>query len=105
MQEEWFSYNGITGNQLQNVVRGLSQTAIPATAGTGLKWIAGTRVKFVAMHDQLVDRGEDINFAGDIVFSGDVAANLTFMPPRFATIAARNVAIPTPLDGMMCVTE
>lgn len=62
-QEERCSYNGIIGNQLQNVVRNLSTTAIPATAGTGLKWIAGTRVKFVAMHDQLVDRGEDINFA------------------------------------------
>lgn len=85
-------------------MRGLSQTAIPATAGTGLKWIAGTRVKFVAMHDQLVDRGEDINFAGDIVFSGDVAANLTFKPPRFASVAARNVAIPTPEDGMLAVT-
>lgn len=57
------------------------------------------------MHDQLVDRGEDIDFVGDIDFSGDVAANLTFMPPRFATIAARNIAIPTPLDGMVCVTE
>jgi len=57
------------------------------------------------MHDQLVDRGEDIDFAGDIDFSGDVAANLTFKPPRFATIAARNAAIPVPQDGMLCVTE
>lgn len=57
------------------------------------------------MHDQLVDRGEDINFAGDITFSGDVAANLTFKPPRFASVAARNAAIPSPEDGMVCVTE
>jgi len=103
-QEEWFSYDGIIGNQLQNVVRWLSTTAIPATAGTGLKWIAGTRVKFVAMHDQLVDRGEDINFAGDIVFAWDVTSNLTFKPPRFASVAARNAAIPTPEDGMLAAT-
>lgn len=57
------------------------------------------------MHDQLVDRGEDINFTGNITFSGDVATNLTFKPPRFASVAARNAAITTPEDGMVCVTE
>lgn len=56
------------------------------------------------MHDQLVDRGEDINFAGDITFAGDVVTNLTFKPPRFVSVAARNAAIPTPEDGMLAVT-
>lgn len=94
-QEERFSYNGIIGNQLQNVVRNLSTTAIPATAGTGLKWIAGTRVKFVIMHDQLIDRGEDIDFTGAITFSKSMKY------PVYATTAARDAAIPSPSNGMV----
>lgn len=38
-----------------NLERNLSTTAIPATPSTGLKWIAGTGVALVAMHDQLLD--------------------------------------------------
>ncbi len=61
-QVEWVSF---TSNTLTNGVyilagltRGLSQTADPSTAGTGLTWLANQQVILVAMHDQLPDRQE-----------------------------------------------
>jgi len=53
------------------LTRGLSKTADPATAGTGLTFIAGTPVKLVAMHDQLPDENIANIFDGDNTFNGD----------------------------------
>jgi len=62
-QVEWIEFSGsptLSGTEYiyPNLVRGLSQTADPATAWTGLTWLAVTEAKLVAMHDQLSDRQE-----------------------------------------------
>lgn len=57
-QEERISFTGVSGSTLTWLTRGLSQTADPATAGTGLRWIAWSVVKLVVMHDQLLDKNE-----------------------------------------------
>lgn len=93
-QEEWISYDGITGNELQNCVRWLSKTATPATAGTGLTWIAGTKVKFVAMHDQLLDKQNDQTMTAKLDF-GTNQGRLAF--PKFTT--TQRDAILTWSDG------
>ena len=46
---------------MTGLTRGLSKTADPATAGTGLTFIAGTPVKLVAMHDQIIDKQSTAN--------------------------------------------
>lgn len=56
---EWIKFTGLTGSTLTGLVRGLSKTAVPATSGTGLTHPAGTVVKIVIMHDQLLDKQED----------------------------------------------
>lgn len=56
---EWVKFTGLTGSTLTGLVRGLSKTAVPATSGTGLTHPAGTVVKIVIMHDQLLDKQED----------------------------------------------
>lgn len=43
---------------ITGLTRDLSQTADPATGGTGLDWAAGTQIILVAMHDQLPDKNE-----------------------------------------------
>ena len=48
----------------------MSQTADPATAGTGLTWIAGTKVKLVQMHDQCWNSAETETISGIKTFSG-----------------------------------
>jgi len=70
-QEERISYTGVTGTTLTGLTRWLSKTADPATAGTGLTFIAGTPVKLVAMHDQLPDENIVNIFDGDNTFNGD----------------------------------
>jgi hypothetical protein len=50
----------------------LSKTADPSTAGTGTAWIAGTTIKLVAMHDQMVDKQEATTF-GDVVTVSDTS--------------------------------
>jgi hypothetical protein len=57
----------------------LSQTADPATAGTGQVWIAGTKIKLVAMHDQMLDKLE----GDDVLISATV----------YASTAARDSAL------------
>lgn len=56
--KEWIKYTGVSGTTLTGLTRGLSQTADPSTAGTGLTWKAGTQVTLVSMHDQLLDKQE-----------------------------------------------
>lgn len=56
--KEWVSFTGVSGTTVTGLTRGLSQTADPATSGTGLTWVAGTQVILVAMHDQLGDKQE-----------------------------------------------
>lgn len=78
-QEEWINFTGVSGSTVTGLTRWLSQTADPATAGTGKTWIAGTKVKLVAMHDQLADKLQGNQFLG----SAQV----------YATTAARDTAL------------
>lgn len=48
----------------------MSKTADPATSGTGLTWIAGTKVKLVQMHDQNRNEAETETISGIKTFSG-----------------------------------
>lgn len=69
-QEEWIAFTGVSGTTITGLTRGLSQTADPATAGTGLTWIAGTAVKLVAMHDQIDDKANATTITGAKTFTG-----------------------------------
>lgn len=71
---EWISFTWVTWTTLTWVTRWLSQTADPATSGTWLTWIAGTKISIVAMHDQIMDRQKP-------------------KPLVFATTAARDSAL------------
>lgn len=80
---EWLSFATNTANgdgtyTLGTLVRWLSQTADPATAGTWKTFWAGTECVLVAMHDQLLDRVQWVQAT------------------VFADPAARDVAIPVP---------
>ena len=70
---EWISYSWVSGTTLTGVVRWLSKTADPATAGTGQSWLAWTQIKLVAMHDQLFDKYNWGTIGGNIAFSGNVS--------------------------------
>lgn len=63
-QKEWVSFTGksTSGSEYlyTGLTRGLSQTADPATAGTGGTWLANQQFVLVSMHDQLVDKQEGI---------------------------------------------
>lgn len=79
--EEWISFSGVTWSTITGMVRWLSQTADPATAGTGLSWWAGTQIILVAMHDQLPDKQETTAFtwaitATDLSFTGTTTPGL-----------------------------
>jgi hypothetical protein len=65
-QQEWIEFNWISGLTLINLKRGMSKTADPATAGTGLTWLAGTRIRLVAMHDQILDKANWGNVTGNL---------------------------------------
>jgi len=72
---EWIEFNwsptlSWTEYVYPNLVRGLSQTADPSTAWTGLTWLAVTEAKLVAMHDQLFDKQENQTLTKSISFSG-----------------------------------
>lgn len=71
-QEERVSFDTVTtvGSvyRLNNCVRWLSRSADPATAWTGLTWIAGTVVKIVLMHDQPLDKQNDQTMIGKLDF-------------------------------------
>lgn len=61
---EWISFSGVSGSTITGLVRDLSQTAVPATAGTGLSWVAGTAIVLIAMHDQLIDKQQGTQIQG-----------------------------------------
>lgn len=88
LQEEWVSFSGVapSGSNYvySNLVRGLSQTADPATAGTGLTWLVNQQCVLVAMHDQIMDKQK-----GSLV---KVYANAT----------ARDADLTSPSNGMSC---
>ncbi len=67
LQEEWVAFTGVAASGsnfvYSGLTRGLSQTADPITAGTGLTWIAGNSGALVAMHDQLWDKQQGWPFA------------------------------------------
>ncbi len=76
--QEWFDFTSVTASGAEfiywGLTRRLSQTADPATWGTGLTWLAATQLINVAMHDQLIDKNQPITFnwsitATDIRFS------------------------------------
>lgn len=106
-QKEWIKFTGVSWSTCTGCTRLLSQTAVPATWGTGLTWIAGTEVKLVAMHDQLADVNEnttflwslDVDWALDV--DGAVTLDGSLRVPVYATTAARDVAIPAPSNGMI----
>jgi len=80
---ELCSFTGVSGSTLTGVGRNLSKTASPATVGgTGYVWPAGTKLEIVLMHDQIVD------------------ARVPVMP-TFADTAARDAAIPSPVNGTL----
>lgn len=78
-QEEWISFTWVGATSITGCTRWLSQTADPATSGTGLTWVAWSKGVLVAMHDQLPDKQQ-----GDaVLFSAKV----------YATTAARDSAL------------
>lgn len=78
LQEEWLSFSGVAASGSEyaysGLVRGLSQTADPSTAGTGKTWLAGQQCALVEMHDQMFNKQRP-------------------EPKIFATTAARDSAL------------
>lgn len=74
VNKEWISFTGVSGLTLTWLTRWLSKTADPSTAGTGTAWIAGTEIKLVAMHDQMVDKQEATTFADTVTVSDTTVA-------------------------------
>jgi len=102
-QEEWISYDWVSGTTLQNVVRNLSKTADPATGWTGLTWIAWTPIRIVAMHDELPNKKEDNTYTSTQTFKKvNFWSTWEFVVPVYATTAARDAAIPSPANGTIC---
>jgi hypothetical protein len=72
--KEWIEFTWVTWTTLTWLVRWLSQTADPATVGTGETWLAWTKIRIVYMHDQIYDRQNPVSLV-------------------FATTAARDTAL------------
>lgn len=101
-QEEWVSYTGVSGTTITWVTRWLSKTADPATAWTGLTWIAWTTVRLVAMHDQMPDKKDSNTFGGKQTFNEvDFDSTWKFSPPIYATTTARDAEITSPTNGLI----
>ena len=108
IQRERVSYTGITGSKVTWLTRNLSVTWDPATGGTWLAFIAGSTVRLVAMHDQIVDKTDSNTFkAGttqtfdalvskDVSFTGTTTAWLKL---KSLTTAQRTAL--TGANGMM----
>lgn len=100
---EFISYTWVTQNTnnatLTWVTRGLSRTADPATWGTGQTFAAGSQIVLVAMHDQLADKSSDTSFEWTQTFENVIVDNQITIP-RYASEAARDAAIPTPINWM-----
>lgn len=95
-QVEWISFSGITNNgdgtyTYTGLTRGLSQTADPVTAGTGSTWLQNQECILVAMHDQLVDKTQDVTLTKDLYFSGTTTGGLVL---KSLTTAQRNALTP-----------
>lgn len=74
LQEEWISFTSVTSSGAFYVywglTRGLSQTANPATAGTGKTWLAWSMAVLTAMHDQIADTKASNTFTADQTIQG-----------------------------------
>jgi len=102
--KEWVTFSWVSGTTLTGLTRWLSKTADPATAGTGLAWIAWTKVKIVAMHDQIVDKTASNTYSAgttqtfpDIAFSGTTTGGLKV---KSLTTTQRD-ALVAPANGMI----
>jgi hypothetical protein len=106
-QEEWVSFTGVSGTTLTGLTRGLSQTAVPATAWTGKTWIAGSVGLIVAMHDQLFDKQTDnTDLVGEFGFGsttigGFRANNLTEAQRDALASSANGMTIYNTTAGQM----
>lgn len=77
----WFAFTGVSGTTLTGLTF-KSQTADPSTTVTGQTFVAGTKIKLVAMHDQMSDKQEG-------------------MPVKvYATTTTRDADITSPTNGM-----
>jgi hypothetical protein len=92
--EERISFTGVSWSTITGVTRWLSQTADPATAGTGQVWIAGTKIKLVAMHDQMLDKleGDDVLISAT-VYASTAARDSALWADWVATKAYTNVYV------------
>ena len=90
---EWVKFTGLSGTTLTGLVRWLSKTAIPATAGTGLSHVAGTVVKIVFMHDQLLDREIDEVIIWEKTFEQTIVTEAGIEATSYADETARNTAL------------
>lgn len=73
-REEWFSFSWVSWSTLTGLTRWLSQTADPATSGTGQDWLAWTTIYLVAMHDQIPDKQENTSFTWTLTVSWAISA-------------------------------
>lgn len=94
-QFEWISFTWVTNNgdstyTYTGLTRGLSQTADPATAWTGLTWLANQQFVLVAMHDQLFDKQQGVSFT---------ATTIAWITTNSLTTTQRNAL--TPVAGML----
>ncbi len=93
-QKEWIKFTGVSGSTITGLVRGLSQTADPSTAWTGLTWIAGTKIKLVAMHDQLLDKQEwDDPLISAVVYADTAARDSALWADWAVTIPYTNIYV------------
>lgn len=103
-QQERIGFTWVSGSTLTGLSRWLSKTSDPATVGTGLTWMAGTTVRIVAMHDQLVDKAYDQTISSNWTFSGTNAwLNLTWSRKGMTMpqlTSAQRIAL-TPVNGMV----
>jgi hypothetical protein len=112
-QQERIEFNWVSWTTVTNLKRGMSKTADPSTEWTGLTWLAGTRVRLVAMHDQITDKQELLSgnnvWTGENTFNDVNINNATIqnfivewqvkLLPVVADEAARDVLYPAPEWG------
>lgn len=104
-QEEWinFTSNTLTGSYyiLGWVTRDIDPIAIPMTSmSTGKTWLANQKAVLVQAHDQMFDPANGGVIYWNVSFSGDVTYTKTVKDPVYANASARDLAIPSPSNGM-----
>lgn len=97
-QEERIKFTWVSGSTLTGLVRWLSKTADPATAGTGLSWIAGTEVKLVDMHDQLWDSTKTETITGQKTFTNAIFTGSSVIDTT-GNLDVNGKSNPTPVFG------